>query len=141
MSDIEDRMTQTIDKNKEAHSMPRQPLRPPTKRRRKKRKGKKDDQYIPKSIEEYSPRSQVAKVYRAGAMPFNHALLFKAIKQELAGEMEGEIILENALNTSGVARRSAINMLKHMANWGVLISEPRFRCTWVKISPEWFNKE
>ena len=93
MSDIEDRMTQTIDKNKEAHSMPRQPLRPPKPKTRKRKKKGKDDQYVPTSIEEYSPRSQVAKVYRAGAMPFNHGLLFRAIKQELGGKAEGEIIL------------------------------------------------
>ena len=150
MSSISDRMKKTIDKNKEAHSMARKPLRPDqetktapksTRKGTGKEKDVRDDQYIPKSIEEYSPRSQVAKIYRAGELPFNHGLLFKAIKQELGGEMEGEIILGNALETSGITRRSAINMLKHMANWGVLVSEPRFRCTWVKISPEWFNKE
>jgi len=149
MSNIADRITETIEKNKEAHSMmPRRPLRVNDAHENttvpfeaeETQNVSNEQQIIPASVSEYSSRSQIAKAYRVGEMPFAHAQLFRAIKKVLNGESEGEIVLQEALDISGIPRRSALNILKHMANFGVLVSEPRFRCTWVKISPEWFSR-
>ena len=148
MTSIARRMLDTIEKNAEARSTStRRPLRIPTPHADNEASSddnradlkERKSQDIPSSISEYSSRSQIARAYGVGEMPFAHRQLFLAIKRELNGEQEGEIILQNALETSGIPRRSALNILKHMANFGVLVSEARYRRTWVKISPEWIS--
>ena len=49
------------------------------------------------------------------------------------GVREGIIQLEKVLKTTGYLRASALKMLHHMQNFGVLETEPRYRSTWVKI--------
>lgn len=88
----------------------------------------------PETIQaEYSERSPILKAYRAGVMPVDHKILLDAIKHELGDSTEGVIHLENALQATGYARASALKMLKHMQNFGVLETERRYRGTWVKI--------
>ena len=83
---------------------------------------------------EYSPRSPILKAYKAGVMPVDHKILLDAIKHELGGNVqEGTIHLEDVLQATGYKRASALKMLKHMQNFGVLETEPRYRCTWIKI--------
>ena len=93
---------------------------------------------LPERPEDYSNRSPVAKLYRAGEIPFDHARLLKAIREELKKKYgdeatEGEINLKNVLERTGYYRPSALNMLHHMRVFGVLDSEPRYNATWVKI--------
>ena len=67
-------------------------------------------------------------------MPVDHQRLLEAIKHELGtGVKEGKIQLEKVLQSTGYLRASALKMLKHMQNFGVLETEPRYRATWVKI--------
>mgnify|MGYP006988839227 CR=1 FL=1 len=49
---------------------------------------------------------------------------------------EGEIQLEKVLQATGYLRASALKMLKHMQNFGVLETKPKYRATWVKILQE-----
>jgi len=37
------------------------------------------------------------------------------------------------LQVTGYYRASALKMLRHMQNFGLLETEPRYRATWVKI--------
>lgn len=83
--------------------------------------------------EKYSKRSPIRKAYEAGVMPVDHQRLLEAIKHELGGVREGEIQLEKVLQATGYLRASALKMLKHMQNFGVLETEARYRATWVKI--------
>ena len=88
----------------------------------------------PDMICEYSKRSPILKAYQAGQMPIDHQRLLSAIKDELgAGIHEGTIQLEKVLHATGYMRASALKMLKHMQNFGVLETEPRYRSTWVKL--------
>ena len=83
---------------------------------------------------EYSRRSPILKAYQAGQMPIDHQRLLSAIKEELGdGAREGTIQLEKVLKATGYMRASALKMLKHMQNFGVLETEPRYRSTWVKL--------
>ena len=78
--------------------------------------------------------SPVRKAYEAGQMPIDHQKLLAALKHELGeGVTEGEIQLEKVLQATGYMRASALKMLRHMQNFGVLETEPRYRCTWVKL--------
>ena len=84
--------------------------------------------------EGYSARSLVAKSYRAGQMPVDHRRLLNAIKEVLGdGVTEGAIHLEDALQATGYLRASALKMLRHMQNFGVLETKSGYRQTWVKI--------
>lgn len=83
--------------------------------------------------EKYSKRSPIRKAYEAGVMPVDHKRLYEAIKHELGELKEGEIQLEKVLQSTGYLRASALKMLKHMQNFGVLETKPRYRATWVKI--------
>ena len=86
------------------------------------------------SKREYSKRSPIRKAYEAGQMPIDHQRLLTAIKRELgAGVSEGIIQLEKVLQATGYMRASALKMLHHMHNFGVLETEPRYRATWVKL--------
>ena len=84
----------------------------------------------------YSKRSPIRKAYEAGVMPVDHQRLFEAIKNELGGAREGDIQLEKVLQATGYLRASALKMLKHMQNFGVLETKPKYRATWVKILRE-----
>lgn len=83
--------------------------------------------------EKYSKRSPIRKAYEAGVMPVDHKRLYEAIKHELGELKEGKIQLEKVLQSTGYLRASALKMLKHMQNFGVLETKPRYRATWVKI--------
>lgn len=88
----------------------------------------------PKSAGEYSSRSPIAKAYRAGQMPVDHRRLLDAIKGLLGeGVTEGNIQLEEALKATGYYRASALKMLHHMQNFGILETKRGYRETWVKI--------
>ena len=99
---------------------------------------KKAKKPLPERPEDYSTRSPVAKLYRSGEIPFDHARLLRAIRAEIKkkyGEeaTEGEINLKNILEKTGYFRPSALNMLHHMRVFGVLESQPRYNATWVRI--------
>ena len=95
-----------------------------------------------KKAEEYSARSPVAKAYRSGSIPLDHARLLKAIKDALGnGVSEGYIQLKDVLEMTGYIRHSALNMLKHMEAFGVLHSEPSYKKTYVRISPAWLSRD
>ena len=82
----------------------------------------------------YSARSPILKAYQAGIMPIDHQRLLEAIKHELGdGVREGDIQLEKVLQTTGYLRASALKMLKHMQNFGVLETKSKYRATWVKL--------
>ena len=84
--------------------------------------------------EGYSARSSVAKAYRVGQMPVDHRRLLDAIKEVLGdGVTEGAIHLEDVLQATGYLRASALKMLRHMQNFGVLETKSGYRQTWVKI--------
>ena len=88
----------------------------------------------PQSAGEYSSRSPIAKAYRAGQMPVDHRRLLDAIKELLGeGVTEGNIQLEEALKATGYYRASALKMLHHMQNFGILETKRGYRETWVKI--------
>ena len=83
--------------------------------------------------EKYSKRSPIRKAYEAGVMPVDHQRLLEAIKHELGELKEGEIQLEKVLQSTGYLRASALKMLKHMQNFGILETKPKYRATWIKI--------
>lgn len=83
---------------------------------------------------EYSARSPVLRAYQAGLMPPDHRRLLDAVKQLLGeGVTEGNIQLEDALKITGYFRASALKMLQHMQNFGVLKTRRGYRETWVEI--------
>lgn len=98
-------------------------------------KGPEQEQSKQLDIEQsgYSKRSPILKAYMAGTMPVDHKILLDAIKRELGDKQEGVIHLEDVLQATGYARASALKMLRHMQNFGVLETERRYRGTWVKI--------
>ena len=82
----------------------------------------------------YTKRSPILRAYEAGLMPPDHKILLEAIKREVGdGVKEGTIQLEKVLQATGYLRASALKMLHHMQNFGVLETEPRYRATWVKL--------
>ncbi len=83
--------------------------------------------------QEYSERSSILRAYRAGIMPADHKILLDAVKHELGDKQEGVIHLEDVLKATGYARASAVKMLRHMQNFGVLETERRYRGTWIKV--------
>ena len=89
---------------------------------------------VKNSKKEYSKNSPILKAYSAGMMPPDHLRLFNALKEVLGeGNKEGVIHLEDALIKTGYFRSSALKMLHHMKNFGVLETETRYRGTWVKL--------
>ena len=91
-------------------------------------------QPVPSEAKVYTKRSPILRAYQAGLMPADHKILLEAIKRELGnGVREGIIQLEKVLQSTGYQRASALKMLHHMQNFGVLEIEPRYRSTWVKL--------
>ena len=91
-------------------------------------------QPVPSEAKGYTERSPILRAYQAGLMPPDHRILLDTIKHELGdGVQEGTIQLEKVLQATGYQRASALKMLHHMQNFGVLETEPRYRSTWVKI--------
>lgn len=83
---------------------------------------------LPQSREDYSNRSIVAKAYNAGFLPVAHRILLDGIRKELVrngstGE-SGTILLRNVLASSGFHRNSALTMLNHLKNFGIIEAEP-----------------
>ena len=88
----------------------------------------------PYNPKQYTKRSPILRSYQAGLMPPDHRILLDAIKHELGdGVKEGTIQLEKVLQATGYLRASALKMLHHMQNFGVLETEPRYRSTWLKL--------
>ena len=128
MPGIRENVAKTIAQNAEKNSAPK----PKSTKEKDRRQSSKDSGYqIP---EGYSARSSVAKSYRAGQMPVDHRRLLDAIKEILGdGVTEGSIHLEDALQATGYLRASALKMLRHMQNFGVLETKSGYRKTWVKL--------
>jgi len=94
---------------------------------------KKDSYGIPNCREDYSDRSPVRKAYDAGEMPIDHKNLLEGIKRALGDKQEGVINLGEVLKELGIFRASALKMLRHMQNFGILESKSRYQGTWVRI--------
>ena len=100
----------------------------------KKTDERKDKVIAVNQAEGYSERSSVLRAYRAELIPADHQILLRAIRQELGdGVKEGIIQLEKVLQATGYKRASALKMLKHMRNFGVIDTKPGYRSTWVKL--------
>lgn len=128
MPGIRENVTKTIAQNAEKNSAPKSKS---TKEKDRRQSSKDSGYQIP---EGYSARSLVAKSYRAGQMPVDHRRLLDAIKEVLGdGVTEGSIHLEDALQATGYLRASALKMLRHMQNFGVLETKSGYRKTWVKL--------
>ena len=73
------------------------------------------------SAEDYSPSSQIAKAYSAGYFPsFTHQRLFHAIAAALGGKDEGSVDFAKVLEDAGMHRSSALQIIRHMSNFGIL---------------------
>ena len=73
------------------------------------------------SAEDYSPSSQIAKAYSAGYFPsFTHQRLFHAIAAALGGKDEGSVDFTKVLEDAGMHRSSALQIIRHMSNFGIL---------------------
>ena len=73
------------------------------------------------SPEDYSPSSQIAKAYAAGCFPnFTHQKLFHSLAQALDGESEGRVDFNKVLEDAGMHRSSALQIIRHMANFGII---------------------
>ncbi len=124
MPGIRENVTKTIQQNAEGTPEPikKKPTRPPSVKAAGQNMG------------EYSARSPIAKAYNAGLMPVDHRRLLDAIQQLLGdGTKEGYIQLEDALQITGYYRASALKMLHHMQNFGILETRRGYRETWVRI--------
>jgi len=95
------------------------------------------------SPEDYSSSSQIAKAYSAGCFPnFVHQKLFNALAQALEGKDEGRIDFNKVLEDAQMHRSSALQIIKHMSNFGIIevsfnssrvIGETRKSWAFVKI--------
>ncbi|MBQ3347067.1 MAG: hypothetical protein II876_00095 [Synergistaceae bacterium] len=73
------------------------------------------------SAEDYSPSSQIARAYSAGYFPsFTHQRLFHAIAAALNGKDEGSVDFNALLTESQLHRSSALQIIRHMSNFGIL---------------------
>ena len=127
---ISNNMTKTINENLEEHKAPSSKAR-----------ASSTSDMPQRSASDYSSRSSVARAYRAGEIPFDHARLLKGLKKALGDQEEGEIILQTVLDSLGMTRKSALNMFGHMQAFGVLNHyEPRHHCVFISISHEWYTR-
>ena len=73
------------------------------------------------SPEDYSSSSLIARAYSAGYFPsFTHQRLFHAIVKMLDGKDEGSIDFNELLTKVQMHRSSALQIIRHMCNWGIL---------------------
>ena len=73
------------------------------------------------SAEEYSTSSTIAKAYSAGYFSsFTHQRLFHAIATALDGRNEGSVDFAKVLDDTGMHRSSALQIIRHMCNFGIL---------------------
>ncbi len=71
--------------------------------------------------EDYSPSSQIARAYSAGCFPnFTHQKLFHALAQALEGKNNGRVDFNQILEKTGMHRGSALQIIRHMANFKIL---------------------
>jgi hypothetical protein len=97
------------------------------------------------SPEDYSSSSLIARAYSAGYFPsFTHQRLFHAIVKLLDGKDEGSIDFNELLKESNMHRSSALQVIRHFANFGILsfslntshvIGESRKSWAHIKILP------
>lgn len=82
------------------------------------------------SPEDYSSSSLIARAYSAGYFPsFTHQRLFHAIVKLLDCKNEGNIDFNKLLNDAQMHRSSALQIIKHMVNFGIL--EASFNSSYV----------
>lgn len=71
--------------------------------------------------EDYSSSSLIARAYSAGYFPsFTHQRLFHAIVKLLDGKDEGSIDINKLLKEAKIQRSSALQIIRHMVNFGIL---------------------
>ena len=75
---------------------------------------------VPSCPEDYSPASSIYKAYSNGFFPVTHKILFNAICRALEGKNEGNINFNTLLLETHMHRPSALQIIKHMANWNIL---------------------
>lgn len=95
------------------------------------------------SPEDYSSSSLIARAYNAGYFPsFTHQRLFHAIVKLLDCKNEGNIDFNKLLNEAQMHRSSALQIIRHMVNFGILkvsfntsyvIGESRKSWAYIKI--------
>ena len=95
------------------------------------------------SPEDYSSSSQIARAYNAGYFPsFTHQKLFHALLMALDGQDEDRVDFNKVLDDAGMHRSSALQIIRHMANFGIIevsfnssrvIGETRKSWAFVKI--------
>ena len=73
------------------------------------------------SPEDYSSLSPIARAYSTGYFPsFTHQRLFHAIVKMLEGKNEGSIDFNELLTKAQMHRSSALQIIRHMVNFGLL---------------------
>lgn len=73
------------------------------------------------SPEDYSSSSLIARAYSAGYFPsFTHQRLFHSIVKLLDGKDEGSIDINELLKDAQIHRSSALQIIRHMVNFGIL---------------------
>ena len=75
---------------------------------------------VPSCPEDYSPANSIYKAYSNGFFPVTHKILFNAICRALEGKNEGNIDFNTLLSETHMHRSSALQIIKHMANWNIL---------------------
>ena len=96
---------------------------------------------VPQCPEDYSPKSSVAKAYRAGKIPPDHECILDGIKAELVkrygeGATEGAIYLKDVIKATGYYRPSTLQMIRHMSNFGLVSIIPLNADVYVKVFDE-----
>lgn len=70
--------------------------------------------------ENYSPTSSIYKAYSNGFFPVAHKILFNSICKALDGKDEGNVNFNSVLDDAHMHRSSALQIIKHMVNFGIL---------------------
>ena len=81
----------------------------------------KKSKAVHNSPEDYSSSSLIARAYSAGYFPsFTHQRLFHSIVKILDGKDEGNIDFNELLTEAQLHRSSALQIIRHMVNFGIL---------------------
>ena len=81
----------------------------------------KKSKAVQNSPEDYSSSSLIARAYSAGYFPsFTHQRLFHSIVKILDGKDEGNIDFNELLTEAQLHRSSALQIIRHMVNFGIL---------------------